>query len=283
MTAKILDGDSIAGSIRAKLKTEVESWRMEGRRLPGLAVVLLGNEPSSELYVRLKHRDCQDVGVPCSVFRRPHDTSEAELLHIVEDLNADPTVDGILIQLPLPSHIDVPKITARIEPRKDVDGISPYNMGMLTLRQPGHRSCTSKGVMTLLRHVGVSLFGLHAIVIGASNHVGRPMGLELLLAGCTVTTAHKFSRDTHLMVRESDIVISATGKPKLVKKSWIKPGAIVIDIGIETQDDGSLIGDVDFDEVRQIASWITPVPGGVGPMTRVSILENLMDSARNVA
>lgn len=278
MTAKILNGERIAKNIRKEVKEKLEQRQQRGLRLPNLSVVLVGDDPSSELYVRLKKRDCEEAGIDCHVYHLPASALETEVCALVKRINADPLVDGILVQLPLPAHLNDFNVIGEIDPRKDIDGVSPHNMGLLTLRHPAHRSCTPKGVMTLLKHTGVKLLGTHSVVVGASNHVGRPMGLELLLVGSTVTTAHKFTRNTKELVREADVLVSATGKAGLIQGDWIKPGAIVIDIGIERQTDGSLKGDVDFESVSEVASWITPVPGGVGPMTRVSLLENLLDS-----
>lgn len=279
MPAQILNGERIALEIRKRVKQDLKQRAKRGLRRPALAVVLVGNDPASALYVRLKKRDCEYAGVDCEVYHLPESAREIEVCELVERVNADPRVDGILVQLPLPAHINDLNVIGEIEPRKDIDGVTPHNLGMLTLRHPAHRSCTPKGVMTLLKHTGRRLLGLHAVVVGASNHVGRPMGLELLLVGSTVTTAHKFTTNTQEIVREADILVSATGKAGLIQGDWVKPGAIVIDVGIEQQPDGSLKGDVDFESVAKVASWITPVPGGVGPMTRVSLLQNLVDSA----
>lgn len=278
MTAKILNGERIAKDIRKQVKEKLEQRQQRGLRLPNLSVVLVGDDPASELYVRLKQRDCEEAGIECHVYHLPASTREIEVGALVRRINADPLVDGILVQLPLPSHLNDLNVIGEIDPRKDIDGVSPHNMGLLSLRHPAHRSCTPKGVMTLLEHTGVKLLGTHSVVIGASNHVGRPMGLELLLVGSTVTTAHKFTRNTKELAREADVLVSATGHAGLIQRDWVKPGAIVIDVGIDRQPDGSLRGDVDFESVSEVASWITPVPGGVGPMTRVSLLQNLLDS-----
>ena len=278
MSAKILNGNSLAASIRADLKDRIEVLKAQWNRSPGLAVILVGDDPASALYVRLKKKDCIQTGMVCEDIHLPTSTLQSELLEIIEGFNERPDIDGILVQLPLPDHINELVISARILPRKDVDGISPHNMGMLTLRRPAHRCCTPKGVMSLLDQTGIDYLGTHAVVVGASNHVGRPMGLELLLSGCTVTTTHKFTKNTKEFTRIADILVSATGKPGLIEDDWVKPGAIVIDVGIEPQPDGSIVGDVDFDSVREVAGWITPVPGGVGPMTRVSILQNVLDA-----
>ena len=279
MSAKILNGNAIARGIRRDIAAKVRERTAQGRRPPGLAVILVGDDPGSVIYVRLKGRDCEEVGFKADIRHLPANTSEAAVIATVDELNADPTFDGILVQLPLPVHIDPLRVIEHVTPAKDVDGIHPHNMGRLVLREPAIRPCTSKAVMTLLERTGVLLRGLHATVLGASNHVGRPMGLELLLVGCTVTTVHRFTRGTREHVAQADVVVSATGKGGLVTGDWIKPGAIVIDVGIVAQADGKLRGDVRFDEAVERASWITPVPGGVGPMTRVSILENTLAAA----
>ena len=279
MAAQILDGNAVARAIRADIAAKVRERAARGQRPPGLAVVLVGDDPGSIIYVRLKRKDCEQVGFKTTVRHLPENTSEAQLLALVEELNASPDIDGILVQLPLPAHIDAVRATELIAPAKDVDGVHPHNMGRLVLREPSHRPCTPKAVMTLLARTGVVLRGLHAVVVGASNHVGRPMGLELLLVGCTVTTVHRFSTDTADHVASADIVVSATGKAGLIRRHWVKPGAIVIDVGIVAQADGSLRGDVAFDEVSPRASWITPVPGGVGPVTRASLLQNTLTAA----
>lgn len=278
MSAKILDGNSLAASIRANLKDRIDLLKTQSSRSPGLAVILVGDDPASALYVRLKKKDCIETGIVCEEIHLPSSTQQGELLEIIEGFNANPQIDGILVQLPLPDHISELVISSKVLVRKDVDGISPHNMGMLTLRRPAHRCCTPKGVMSLLDQTGIDYIGAHAVVVGASNHVGRPMGLELLLCGCTVTTAHKFTKNTKDLTKAADILVSATGKAGLIKGDWVKPGAIVIDVGIEPQPDGSVVGDVDFDCVKEVAGWITPVPGGVGPMTRVSILQNVVDA-----
>ncbi len=276
MSAQILDGNAIARTIRHDIATKVHERALRGLRPPGLAVLLVGDDPASMIYVRLKRKDCEQVGFKADVRHLPADIRELELIAVVDELNADPTFDGILIQLPLPPHINATRIIERMAATKDVDGIHPHNMGRLVLREPSIRPCTSKAVMSLLAHTGVPLRGLHATVVGASNHVGRPMGLELLLAGCTVTTVHRFSKSTREHALRADIVVSATGKAGLITADWIKPGAIVVDVGIVAQHNGKLRGDVCFDEVAARAGWLTPVPGGVGPMTRVSILENTL-------
>ena len=279
MSAKILDGNSIARELRNGIAEKVRQRLAKGMTRPGLAVLLVGDDRGSEIYVRLKRKDCHEVGFNAQVWHLPAHTPEADLVARIDALNADPMFDGILVQLPLPDHIDPVHVTERVLPNKDVDGVHPNNMGRLVLREPAIRPCTSRAVMLLLAHTGVTLRGLHATVVGASNHVGRPMGLELLLAGCTVTTVHRFSRDTRDHVVQADIVVSATGKAGLIAADWVKPGAIVIDVGIVAQADGKVRGDVLFDEVAPRAGWITPVPGGVGPMTRASLLDNTLCAA----
>ena len=279
MSAKILDGNSIARELRNGIAEKVRHRLANGMPRPGLAVLLVGDDRGSEIYVRLKRKDCHEVGFHAQVWHLPARTSQADLLARIDALNADPMFDGILVQLPLPDHIDPVNVTERVHPNKDVDGVHPNNMGRLVLREPAIRPCTSRAVMSLLAHTGVTLRGLHATVVGASNHVGRPMGLELLLAGCTVTTVHRFSQDTRAHVAQADIVVSATGKAGLIAADWIKPGAIVIDVGIVAQADGKVRGDVRFEEVAGHAGWITPVPGGVGPMTRASLLDNTLCAA----
>ena len=279
MSAEILDGKAIARGIRRDIAANVRDRVAAGKRRPGLAVVLVGDDPGSVIYVRLKSKDCRQVGFYADVRHLPANTAEDDVIALVDELNADPVFHGILVQLPLPDHIDAMRVTERVAPAKDVDGVHPHNMGRLVLRQPRLHSCTPKAVMSLLQHTGMALRGQHAVVVGASNHVGRPMGLELLLVGCTVTTVHRFSRDARQQVAQADIVVSATGKAGLIGADWIRPGAVVIDVGIIAQPDGSLRGDVRFDEVAERASWITPVPGGVGPVTRASLLENTLAAA----
>jgi methylenetetrahydrofolate dehydrogenase (NADP+)/methenyltetrahydrofolate cyclohydrolase len=279
MTARILDGTAIAARLRHLVAARVRERIEAGQRPPGLAVVLVGDDPASEIYVRLKHRDCLEVGIRSEVRELPASTTEAGLLGIIRSLNADPTIDGILVQLPLPAHIDASRALEEILPDKDVDGVHPFNIGRLALREPVLRSCTPKGIMQLIDHTGIAIRGLDATVVGASNHVGRPMGLELLLAGCTVTTAHKFTDRLEDHVRTADVLVAATGRPGLVRGEWIKPGAIVIDVGITRGTGGKLTGDIDFAGAAERASWITPVPGGVGPMTRIAMLQNTLYAA----
>ncbi|MEK8018724.1 MAG: bifunctional methylenetetrahydrofolate dehydrogenase/methenyltetrahydrofolate cyclohydrolase FolD [Candidatus Parabeggiatoa sp.] len=280
MTAKILNGKAIAAQMRQQVQQQVQARIEQGLRPPGLAVVLVGQDSASKIYVRNKRSACQQVGIVSKAYDLPETTSTEALLNLLHQLNTDDEVDGILVQLPLPQHIDSELVIERILPHKDVDGFHPYNVGRLTLHLPILHSCTSKGVMTLLAHTGVNLVGYDAIVIGQSDIVGRPITLELLEANCTVTGCHKYTRHLADKVRQADIVVSAVGKPNLIAGDWIKPGAIVIDVGINRLDDGRLVGDVDFKAASQRASWITPVPGGVGPMTVASLLENTLEAAQ---
>jgi len=278
MTAQLIDGKTIAAEIRQGIAQQVQNRIQQGLRVPGLAVILVGDDPASEVYVAHKRKDCEQVGFHSQAYDLPASTTQNELLDLIDQLNNDETVDGILVQLPLPEHLDASKLLERISPYKDVDGFHPYNVGRLAQRMPLLRSCTPKGIMTLLEHTQVDLHGLNALVVGASNIVGRPMALELLLAGCTTTIAHRFTVDLESHVRRADLVVVAVGKPDLVKGEWIKPGAIVIDVGMNRQDDGKLVGDVGFAAALERAAWITPVPGGVGPLTRASLLENTLQA-----
>lgn len=282
MTAQLIDGKAIAASLRQQIAQRVAERRQQGLRAPGLAVILVGTDPASQVYVSHKRKDCEEVGFISRAYDLPAQTSQADLLALIDELNEDPTIDGILVQLPLPEHLDASPLLERIRPDKDVDGFHPYNIGRLAQRMPLLRPCTPKGIMTLLHSTGVDLYGLHAVVVGASNIVGRPMALELLLAGCTVTVTHRFTKDLAHHVSQADIVVVAVGKPGLVKGEWVKEGAIVIDVGISRQDDGKLVGDVTFDAALPRAGWITPVPGGVGPMTRAGLLENTLHAAEHL-
>jgi methylenetetrahydrofolate dehydrogenase (NADP+)/methenyltetrahydrofolate cyclohydrolase len=279
MTAKILDGKMIAAQLRQQIQQQVQIRMEQGLRPPGLAVIIVGTNPASQIYVRHKRNACAEVGILSKAVDLPATTSQAELLTLLDQLNADKAIDGILVQLPLPKHIDSELIIERIDPKKDVDGFHPYNVGRLALRMPQLRSCTPKGIMTLLAHTGVDLTGLDAVIIGQSNIVGRPMALELLAARCTITICHSRTQRLAEKVRNADLVVAAVGKPMLVKGDWIKPGALVIDVGMNRLEDGRLVGDVDFATAASQASWITPVPGGVGPMTIASLLENTLQSA----
>lgn len=278
MNARIIDGKSIAENLRSGIKQRIEQRRACGLRNPGLAVVLVGADPSSQVYVRSKRRACEEVGICSFSYDLPETTSERDLLALISELNARTDVDGILVQLPLPAQISPEAIIDHIHPDKDVDGFHAYNVGRLALRNPLLRPCTPHGIMTLIEHTGHPVRGADAVIVGASNIVGRPMALELLLAGCTVTVCHRFTRDLHLHVQRAEILIAAVGQPGLVKGQWIKPGAIVIDVGINRLADGRLMGDVEFEIAKERAAWITPVPGGVGPMTVATLLENTLYS-----
>ncbi|MEN8179089.1 MAG: bifunctional methylenetetrahydrofolate dehydrogenase/methenyltetrahydrofolate cyclohydrolase FolD [Pseudomonadota bacterium] len=279
MSAQILDGKAIAAELKQDIKSQVEARTAEGFRQPGLAVVLVGENPASQIYVRNKRRSCEEVGFYSEMHDLSGDTSQEELLALVDKLNADDAIDGILVQLPLPEQVDEEAVIERILPTKDVDGFHPYNVGRLCLRMPILRPCTPKGVMTMLERTGQKLEGLDAVIIGQSNIVGRPMALELLAARCTITVCHSRTKDLAEKARSADILVAGVGRPEFVPGDWIKEGAIVIDVGINRTDEGKLVGDVEFTGARQKASWITPVPGGVGPMTIATLLENTLQAA----
>jgi len=282
MSAQLIDGKSIAAQIRQSVKQEVQRLLAAGLRAPGLAVIQVGHDPASEVYVTNKRKSCQDVGFVSKAYDLPADTSQTQLLALIDQLNEDPEIDGILVQLPLPAGIDPETVIERIHPDKDVDGFHPYNIGRLAVRLPLLRSCTPLGIITLLKSTGIDIRGKEAVVVGASNIVGRPMSLELLLAGCTVTTCHRFTQNLHAHVARADVLVVAVGKPGLVKGEWVKPGAIVIDVGITRNAQGKLVGDVDFDAAKERAAWITPVPGGVGPMTVATLLQNTLYAAEQL-
>ncbi len=279
MTAQIIDGKQIAADVRRQVAARIETRTSQGKRAPSLAVVIVGNDPASHVYVRNKKNACKEVGIESISYDLPETTTQQELLNLVDELNHKTDIDGILVQLPLPASLDGNEILERIKPSKDVDGFHAFNLGRLAQRMPVLRPCTPKGVMKLLESTGVDLHGQEAVVVGASNIVGRPMSLELLLAGSTVTTTHRFTRDLAFHVKRADIVVVGVGKPNLVKGEWIKEGAIVIDVGINRMDDGRLVGDVGYDEAVERAGWITPVPGGVGPMTVACLMENTLEAA----
>lgn len=283
MSARLLDGKKIADELIEGIRQRVAARLRNGQRPPGLAVVLVGADPASAVYVRNKRLACQRAGFHALDYDLPPDTPQAELMALIAQLNADTAVDGILVQLPLPAALDGKSVIAAIAPNKDVDGFSALNLGLLALREPGLRPCTPKGVMTLLAHTDKPVRGRDALVVGVSNHVGRPMVLELMLAGATVTAAHRFTSDLRTHVGRADLLIVAAGKPSLVPGEWVKPGAVVIDIGINRLPDGSLRGDVDFASAAERASWITPVPGGVGPMTVATLLQNTLESCERHA
>ena len=279
MTARIIDGNALARALRAEIAHKVRARLAAGHAAPGLAVIMVGDNPASDVYVRAKRRDCAEVGIRDIGRDLPNTIGTGQLVGEIDRLNADPSVDGILVQLPLPASIDANTIIEHIRPDKDVDGFHPYNIGRLAIRMPLLRPCTPYGAMRLLESTGVPLRGQHAVVVGASNIVGRPMALELLLAGCTVTICHSATRNLAAEVARADVLVVAIGKPELIKGDWIKPGALVIDVGINRLADQRLVGDVHFEGARERAAWITPVPGGVGPMTRAMLLHNTLLAA----
>ena len=281
MPANIIDGKAIASEIREQVKQSVLKRTESGQTAPGLAVVLVGESPASQVYVRKKREACAEAGVVSKAFDLPDSTSENDLLKLITQLNDDNEIDGILIQLPLPDHIDTTTVIEAIHPDKDVDGFHPYNIGRLAQRMPSLRPCTPHGIIHMLDTIGEKYKGRHAVIVGASNIVGRPMGLELLLAGATVTTCHRFTSDLAAHVARADILIVAVGKPGIVKGEWVKTGATVIDVGINRTEEGKLTGDVDFEAAAEKAANITPVPGGVGPMTVAMLLRNTLQAAEN--
>jgi methylenetetrahydrofolate dehydrogenase (NADP+)/methenyltetrahydrofolate cyclohydrolase len=279
MTARLIDGRAISREIREEIRNRVSERCSHGHRPPGLAVVLVGSDQASQIYVRNKRTACEEVGIASRDYDLPETTTQQQLLALIAELNEDPAIDGILVQLPLPAHINEPAVIEHISPVKDVDGFHPYTVGRLAQRIPMLRPCTPFGVMTLLRRIGVDPKGQHAVVVGASNHVGRPLALEFLLAGATTTVTHRFTRDLRARVADADILAVAVGKPGLIPGEWVKPGAVVLDIGITRLADGKLAGDVAFAAACERAAWITPVPGGVGPMTVATLLQNTLTAA----
>ena len=278
MAAKIIDGKTIAQQVRVEVAEKVKQRLAAGKRAPGLAVVLVGENPASQIYVASKRRACEEVGFHSRSYDLPATTREAELLELIDALNQDDEIDGILVQLPLPAGIDNVKVLERITPDKDVDGFHPYNVGRLCQRAPTLRPCTPRGIVTLLERYNIDTYGLNAVVVGASNIVGRPMSMELLLAGCTTTVTHRFTKDLRHHVEHADLLVVAVGKPGFIPGDWIKPGAIVIDVGINRLESGKVVGDVDFDSASERASYITPVPGGVGPMTVATLIQNTLQA-----
>lgn len=277
MTAQIISGTQLASQIKSNVAQQISQYVAQGKRAPGLAVILVGADPASQVYVGSKRKSCAEIGIVSKSYDLPETTTEQALLELIETLNQDAEVNGILVQLPLPKHIDSTKVIEQISPEKDVDGFHPYNVGRLCQRIPTLRACTPYGVMKLLETTGISFYGKHAVIVGASNIVGRPMALELLLAGCTVTVTHRFTEDLASHIRQADILVVAVGKPKFIKGEWIKEGAVVVDVGINRLE-GKLVGDVEFDVAVQRASYITPVPGGVGPMTVAMLMQNTLSA-----
>ncbi|MCU4674327.1 bifunctional methylenetetrahydrofolate dehydrogenase/methenyltetrahydrofolate cyclohydrolase FolD [Catenovulum sp. 2E275] len=278
MTAQIIDGNQIAKNIRASVKESVAKRVEQGKRAPGLAVVLVGDDPASQVYVGKKCDACKDVGFHSEAIFLPSNTTQQALLDKIDELNNDDAIDGILVQLPLPKGLDSSLIIERISPNKDVDGFHPYNIGRLAQRIPTLRPCTPAGIITLIESTGLDVTGLDAVIVGASNIVGRPMSLELLLAGCTTTVTHRFTKNLESHVRRADLLVVAVGKPEFIPGDWIKPGAILIDVGINRLESGKLVGDVEYAVAAEKASYITPVPGGVGPMTVATLIANTLQA-----
>lgn len=270
MTAKILDGSALCAKIKHELAAKIKASKMT----PGLDVILVGNNPASEAYVGHKNRACAELGIRSRIHKLTESCSQADIEKIINQCNSDTSVHGILLQLPLPAHLSVEDLLEKISPEKDVDGFHPYNLGRLVQRRPLLRPCTPYGIIKLLEEAKIDLVGKNAVVVGASNIVGRPMALELLLAKATVTVCHRFTKNLNSIVKQADILISATGQPELIKSEWIKPDAVVVDVGFSRLNNGKISGDIDFATAKEIASWITPVPGGVGPMTVAMLMHN---------
>lgn len=278
--SNIIDGKAIAANILKNIKASTQERLVSAKSAPGLAVILVGNDPASEIYVSKKKKTCEELGFHSVSHHLEATISEADLLSLIESLNQDNTIHGILVQLPLPQHIDVNTVIETISPQKDVDGFHPFNIGKLTQRMPQLRPCTPFGIIKMLESLDEPFKGKHAVVVGASNIVGRPLTLELLLAGVTVTTCHRFTQNLEHHVTQADILVAAVGKPHLIPGSWVKPGATVIDVGVNRLEDGSLVGDIEFDIAKTKARWITPVPGGVGPMTIAMLMHNTLEAAQ---
>ncbi|WP_343192516.1 bifunctional methylenetetrahydrofolate dehydrogenase/methenyltetrahydrofolate cyclohydrolase FolD [Buchnera aphidicola (Taiwanaphis decaspermi)] len=281
MVAKIIDGEKIAKNIRKKIKKKIETYVNCGNRPPGIAVIIIGNNISSKIYVNKKILVCKKVGIISFLWNLDENISENKLLNLIKEINKNKYIDGILIQLPIPKNLNLNKIINSISHNKDIDGFHPYNIGSLCQRYPKLRPCTPLGIMSLLNKYNINTYGLHAVIIGASNIVGRPMSMELLLAGCTTTITHRFTKKLKKYTKLADLLIVAIGKPNFISKEFIKKGAIVIDVGINRSKNNKIIGDVNFDDVKKKASYITPVPGGVGPMTIISLIKNTMQTYKN--
>jgi methylenetetrahydrofolate dehydrogenase (NADP+)/methenyltetrahydrofolate cyclohydrolase len=278
-SARILDGTLVSKVVLSAVREAVDEHVEAGGQRPGLAVVLVGSDPASRIYVQAKRRDGEKAGIVTYDYDLPEDTSQETLLDLIEELNNDDSIHGVLVQLPLPLQIDEIAITNSIRSSKDVDGFHAFNVGRLALRQHGLRPCTPRGIMTLLHYYGIDAKGHHCVIVGASNIVGRPMGLEMLIQGATVTTCHRFTRNLEKYVRQAEVLIVAVGKRGIVDADWIAPESVVIDVGINRLDNGKLVGDIDFEQARHKAAWITPVPGGVGPMTRATLMQNTAEAA----
>lgn len=281
MPATLIDGIKIANQLTETVKKRVDERLAQGLRAPGLAVILVGSDPASQVYVNKKRKSCEQVGFVSRSYDLPDTTSQQQLNDLIARLNEDPDIDGILVQLPLPRHLNADDVIQHIRPDKDVDGFHPFNIGRLAQRVPLLRPCTPKGIMRLLQSTGVELKGINAVIVGASNIVGRPMSLELLLAGATVTTTHRFTKELKSHVANAELLVVAAGKPNLIPGEWVRPGSVVIDVGINRLANGKLAGDVEFEPAAERAAFITPVPGGVGPMTVATLLENTLFAADN--
>lgn len=279
MTAQLIDGKTVAAQLKKDIHEKIQEKLALGQRRPGLAVILVGEDPASSIYVRNKREACEQVGIQSYYHSLPHDVTENQLIELITQLNHDSNVDGILLQLPLPKHIHANQILEHIDPHKDVDGFHPYNFGRLGQRRPLLRPCTPYGIMLLLKHIHQPFKGKHAVIVGASNIVGRPMSFELLIAGATTTICHRFTADLPYFIKQADILISAVGKPGLIKGEWIKEGSTVIDVGITRLENGTITGDIEFAIAKERAAWITPVPGGVGPMTVAVLMRNTLVAA----
>jgi len=277
--AQILDGLEVSKATLAAVHDAIETHVEAGGQRPGLAVVLVGSDPASSIYVRAKRKDCERAGIQARDFDLPVETTQEQLLELIDKLNNDDEIHGVLVQLPLPAQIDEVAITNSIRASKDVDGFHAFSVGRLALRQPGLRPCTPRGIMTLLSYFGIDVKGRHCVVVGASNIVGRPMGLELLYQGATVTTCHRFTTDLEFHVRHAEVLVIAVGKPGIVDADWVSEGTVVVDVGINRLETGKLVGDIDFDHAAKKAAWISPVPGGVGPMTRATLMQNTAEAA----
>ncbi len=276
MSAQRIDGNAISATIRDKVALQITARTTAGKRAPGLAVIQVGSDAASQIYVGKKRQACETIGIKSSAHDLPETTDQNTLLKLIDQLNEDPSIDGILVQLPLPAHLDSTQVLERINPKKDVDGFHPYNVGRLVQRMPTLRPCTPAGIITLLEASDIQIKGLHAVIVGASNIVGRPMAMELLLAGCTTTICHRFTEDLKHHVEQADLLVVAVGKRGIVDGNWVKPGAVVIDVAMNRLDNGKLVGDVDYESAAKRASYITPVPGGVGPMTVATLMENTL-------
>ncbi len=277
--ATVLDGIKVSQVVLASVREATDAHVAAGGKRPSLAVVLVGSDPASRIYVQAKRRDGEKAGILTRDFDLPETTSQEELLALIDELNRDDDIHGILVQLPLPPQIDEIAVTNSIKSSKDVDGFHAFNVGRLALRQHGLRPCTPRGIMTLLHYYGIDAKGHHCVIVGASNIVGRPMGLEMLIQGATVTTCHRFTKNLEKFVRQAEVLIVAVGNPGIVDADWIAEGSVVIDVGINRLENGKLVGDIDFEKASRKAAWITPVPGGVGPMTRATLMQNTAEAA----